>query len=60
MHPKACSTDGESQMISQYYWLNIITIVCAFASLILESMQIMETFKILNKLKNVFEKKDEV
>ena len=23
-------------------------------------MQIMETFKILNKLKNVFEKKDEI
>lgn len=38
------------------YWLNVITIICAAASFILEMIQIMETFKILSKLKQVFEK----
>lgn len=58
MHPQACRVDGDPK-ISQYYWINIITILCAFASLFLESMQILETFKIINKLRNVFEKKDQ-
>jgi hypothetical protein len=58
MHASACKSDKFE--VSQFIWINIITIICAFASLILESMQIIETFKILNKLKDVFKKNDEI
>ena len=54
MHPTACKSVTLIKV--RNYWLNNITIICAAASFILEMIQIMETFKILSKLKKVFEK----
>ena len=54
MVPNACEDYSE---LVQYFWLNFIIICCAVASFCLEIHQVLETLKIMNKLKQVFEKK---
>lgn len=53
MLPRACLI--ESQTL-QWSWLNILTIIFAVASFLLELFYVLETLKILRKLRKVFDK----
>lgn len=60
LDPDSCdyNTDSENaDHVDRTLWVPIITILCAMFSFFLEAFQIFETFRILNKLKDVFEKK---
>jgi hypothetical protein len=57
MTPQADCT--ESIGISYNAWILILTTLCAFASLVIELQLIIETVKIINKLKDSFSKKKE-
>lgn len=53
MLPKACNNDTQDL---QWSWLNVLTIIFAVASFLLELFYVLETLKILRKLKSVFDK----
>ena len=53
MLPEACAKNDEIS----FSWLNVFTIFFATISFLLELFYVLETLKILRKLKHVFDKK---
>jgi hypothetical protein len=53
LQPDTCD---ELTAVSSYTWMLVLTILCALTSFVLELFYVLETFKIVRELKNMFQK----
>lgn len=56
--PNSCSESSGQNFVATNSWLLGLTIVCAFGSMLAELQYIFEVSKIINKLRESFDKND--